>query len=424
MSKHDKQTKTEDAASMHAYERSRRDAGCGVSQEAQNEVGASPCNTAPPKYNFITVFNQGVDSLYLSYAGSLSIARCEELASLKGSAQSSLPDEKAEAHFSLCGLDFAVERFGSKTHAYIIKNRLFRIRIASSRASSAPVAYVEISSELLTVSGFEAALGLSDSLVAELVGKPCFPRISRVDICVDFSCDIDWSFFKDNQWCCRSGRKAIYHEREKLTGFTFGAGGEFSARLYDKTEEIKNSKKDFFNDIWRESGWDGETTIWRLEFQLRQAPVKEFGLLEPNEFMDNINAVWEYAAGKWLNLRYDNGDKNRSRWPLALVWEDLASVRFNLKNPPPAKRLSVESVPNREWLIIYNLGGLTSYMAANGIDDIEHAFNRFMADADEFFKETRRQDFSSALDYIDAKLEEKRTRFCMPRKHGKEQGDE
>ncbi|MFP3354916.1 hypothetical protein R0K04_26565, partial [Pseudoalteromonas sp. SIMBA_153] len=84
--------------------------------------------------------------------------------------------------------------------------------------------------------------------------------------------------------CCRSGRKAVDHDRDKLTGFTFGAGGEFSARLYDKTEEIKNSKKDFFNDVWRESGWDGETTIWRLEFQPRQAPVKEFGLLEPNEF--------------------------------------------------------------------------------------------------------------------------------------------
>jgi hypothetical protein len=35
MSKQHNQTKTEDAASMHAYERSRRDADCGVSQEDQ-----------------------------------------------------------------------------------------------------------------------------------------------------------------------------------------------------------------------------------------------------------------------------------------------------------------------------------------------------------------------------------------------------
>ncbi|RXS42917.1 hypothetical protein EST55_03960 [Idiomarina sp. 29L] len=424
MSKHDNQTKTEDGASMHAYERSRRDADCGVSQEAQKGQGANPCNTAPPKYTLIEVFNQGIDSLYLSYSGALSKERNDELERLKLLAQSSSIEEKACAYMHLCDMDFVVQRMGYKQYSYVIRNSLFRIRIASMKAPNLPVAYVEISSELLNVSGFESALAISDSIVAELVGEPRFPKISRIDICADFSCPVDWSTFKENQWVCRSKKKQTFHENGVLTGFMFGAGGEISARLYDKTQEIVASKKDFFKDIWRESGWSGENKIWRLEFQLRQSVVKELGLLEPHTFMENINSVWAYGTQKWLKLRHDNGDKNPSRWPLEPVWTDLSQVRFNLNEAKPARRLSAESVPSREWLIINTLGSLTSYMATRGLHDPIEALNCFLEDADEFFRENQLRDFSSAQKYIEAKIEEKTTKYCLVSQRAKEQGDE
>ena len=63
------------------------------------------------------------------------------------------------------------------------------------------------SSQLLNVSGVETAMALSDSLVAELVGEPCFPKVSRADVFADFVSATDWADIKNEQWCCRSSKK-------------------------------------------------------------------------------------------------------------------------------------------------------------------------------------------------------------------------
>ena len=52
-------------------------------------------------------------------------------------------------------------------------------------------------------------------------------------------------------------------------------------------------------------------------------------------------------------------------------------------------------------------------MAANGHSDIEHAFNRFIHDADEYFTEHKRYGFSRVNEYVEARVAEKSTRFCM-----------
>ena len=413
MSKHDNQTKTEDAASMHAYERSRRDADCGVSQEAQKGQGAYPCNTAPPKYNSLEVVNLGIDSLYLSYSGSLPITRCRQLELLKTQAQSYDPTDQGNARVELGGMTFRVFKHGRSPHAYLLGNNLFSIRVASSTANSVPVAYVEISSELLNLNGVESALAISDSLVAELVGEACFSKVSRADIFVDFVSRVDWNAVDNEQWACRSSRKGDYYDTQQLTGSTFGQGGDLSARLYNKTIEIESSKKAFFRDIWLANGWDSSSPVWRLEFQLRTIPLREFGISEPISLLEQLNGIWRYCTEKWLTLRTNNGDVNRSRWPLADIWQAIIEVDIGAQKQRPLRRVKVETTPTRDWLVIYLLGGLTSYMAANGHSDIEHAFNRFIHDADEYFTEHKRYGFSRVNEYVEARVAEKSTRFCM-----------
>lgn len=412
MSKKDTKLDTEDGANLHAYERSRRDAICAVSQQPDASKGATSCNTAPPKYNSPQVVNQGIDSLYLSYSGCLPLARCKQLDNLKALAQSYDPLDKSDAKLELGEMVFKVHKQGRNPYAYLISNALFIIRVASSTANTVPVAYVEISSQLLNVRGVEHAMAISDSIVAELVGEPCFPKVSRADIFVDFVSVTDWADVKNEQWCCRSTKKNDYYDKHQLTGYSFGQGGDVSARLYDKTVEIEHTQKAFFKDIWLANGWDGLSPVWRIEFQLRQKPIKEFGLSEPVELLEELNGVWRYCTEKWLNLRKDNGDKNRSRWPLAEIWAELIELEFGQEKRLPMKRVKSETVPSRNWLVMYTLGGLTSYMAANGHDDLEHAFNRFVDDADEYFNEFKRYGFDKVKDYVDAKVAEKLTRFC------------
>lgn len=214
-----------------------------------------------------------------------------------------------------------------------------------------------------------------------------------------------------------------YYDKRQLTGYSFGQGGDVSARLYDKTIEIEHTQKAFFKDIWLELGWDGLSPVWRIEFQLRQKPIKEFGLSEPIQLLEELNGVWRYCTEKWLNLRKDNGDKNRSRWPLAKIWAEMIELDLGQEKRLPTKRIKSETVPSRDWLLMYTLGGLTSYMAANGHDNIEHAFNRFMDDADEYFCEYKRYGFESVKDYVMAKVSEKLTRFCKLQDR-MEQGDD
>ncbi len=59
--------------------------GSGIIEPA---TGASPSNTAPSNYTEVQILHQGVDSLYLNYAGSLTVSADTRLEYLKGLAQS------------------------------------------------------------------------------------------------------------------------------------------------------------------------------------------------------------------------------------------------------------------------------------------------------------------------------------------------
>ena len=42
------------------------------------------------------------------------------------------------------------------------------------------------------------------------------------------------------------------------------------ARIYNKSEEIKTTGKEWFKTIWLDNGWEGKKDVWRIEFQLRR----------------------------------------------------------------------------------------------------------------------------------------------------------
>jgi len=41
----------------------------------------------------------------------------------------------------------------------------------------------------------------------------------------------------------------------KFTGFSIGRGQPLLARIYDKSREIKQSGKIWFEQIWHDNGW-------------------------------------------------------------------------------------------------------------------------------------------------------------------------
>jgi hypothetical protein len=108
-----------------------------------------------------------------------------------------------------------------------------------------------------------------------------FKRISRLDICIDFTETIEYKqpeeIIKDflHQKIKKSGRSKFYAigQNSKNIEFQYLRFGsrtsEIVAYLYNKSKEMKEQKaKEWIYNSWRDKGWNGVEEVYRLEFAL------------------------------------------------------------------------------------------------------------------------------------------------------------
>lgn len=137
--------------------------------------------------------------------------------------------------------------------------------------------------------------------------------ISRVDLFVDFFADKDFEKTEKKEWVSKADKINSYWTKDIFTGWTIGQGGDISARLYNKTVEIKKSKKEYFKEIWEKQGWYEGQTVWRLEFQLKRILLKQMSVNHISDLEIIINDVWIYCTNDWLRLCINDRSKNKSR---------------------------------------------------------------------------------------------------------------
>ncbi|SDB37890.1 hypothetical protein SAMN02927930_01458 [Pseudidiomarina indica] len=403
--------KTADADNRFA---SQKRTDFGVNANLADVQGAPPCNTAPSKYSETEVLRAGVDSLYLSFHGELRVSLLHKLDQLKEIAKGARCGEERQPTLQLAGVSFKVHAKGRHVYPFVISNKHFSVCIAGNSGFKAPPAYIEISSELLTKYGYENCLDMARKLAKQLFKECDGGSISRFDLCCDFITELDWLSVDPLAWVCRSKKRSEYRESNILTGYVFGAGGDIVGRLYDKTHEIKLSEKAFFKEVWREFGWDGEQSVWRLEFQVRQQVVKSIGCVIPEMFVELMNSVWRYLTEDWLSLRdVLSKDKNRSRWPLNSNWQTLKQASFNLVGIEDINRARFDMCPTDYAIFTGALGYLTSFMAKNEFSSLDEALKHFEHSAQQHFERDEKR--TGTLDqYVGKKLAEKLTKFVMP----------
>ncbi|QKI88900.1 hypothetical protein [Thiomicrorhabdus xiamenensis] len=115
--------------------------------------GTSPCKTVPHTYQneqIITPLRTAIDSLYLTYRGTIYSKINDQLEHLKQIAGNKTPYPTSDAVFKVHGHCFEVRPSGAKNFAYVLQDNWFYIKISSSNATTLPLASVQISSELLT----------------------------------------------------------------------------------------------------------------------------------------------------------------------------------------------------------------------------------------------------------------------------------
>ncbi len=289
--------------------------------------------------------------------------------------------EQAEAIYKVPGHIFQVHGKGSGLYPYVLSDNAYRISLSSLEAKRLPLAYVQIKSDWLVLKGVLGAVAELDVIIEQFgrfEEQPIQANVSRADLFVDFVCRFPFDSLPVAAWVSRAKRISTHTISRTFTGYSFGLGGDLSARLYNKTKELEESKKDYLKTLWLEKGWDGEATVWRLEFQFKRPVLNEHEAGTVEALLAKLASLWRYSTTSWLKLTIPNEfDSTQSRWPLHPVWEALSQIDWGMPDQPVSIPVRSDNPPSDYSLFVNGLSGITSFMAREGIADPEEAFEAF-----------------------------------------------
>ncbi|PHR51577.1 hypothetical protein [Cycloclasticus sp.] len=382
--------------------------------------GAPPSNTAPtnckqPPSNFIKILRSGVDSLYLSYSGALFDEQNAVLSALKKTAQSPFEIDHASAMYRHQNHLFKVSDKGAGRHPYVLSDNAYRIQLASPTAKRIPLAYAQVKSDWLAHKGVQNSFDNLTSIIEILGTIDDSPKVSRSDHFVDFTCNFAFEKLLRMAWVCRARQFCDYWNGQTFTGFSFGLGGDISARLYNKTEEIKKSKKDYLKPLWKENGWDEQQDVWRLEFQFKRKVLSEHQITSVDDLLTRLGSLWIYATTQWLKLTIPSlTDDTKSRWPMHPLWVELVEADWGPYLNAQPKPIRPNNPPTDRYLYEAGLGTLTSFMARENIIDIFDANYEYIQQAKAHHSSRTEFTGSDLYTYAYEKASLKARKFNLP----------
>lgn len=370
--------------------------------EQKLEKGTQSSNTVPSTcintYN-TQILRTGIDSLYLSYQGELSEESSIRLDELKNLAQSDDPSRQALAQIELHEQLFQVHERGSKLFSYIIQNSVYRISIAKLGAKRAPLAYVQVSSEILTKKSLQSIVGELLKIVQSLGTVTEEAAISRVDLCADFLTNYHLFEIEDQDWVTRADDIQNYSSKRRYSGSSIGAGGDLSARLYNKTLEMQKKPRPYMEELFTQSGWDETQDVWRLEFQFMRESLRSLAIQYISDLEKSLTGLWEYATVKWLRHTVPNpSDQTQSRWNTSEWWTFMQSADWGVGGSLSRIPLDKGRVPSDKVLFVNGLSALTSYMAREGILDPYEGATLYLQEAKAYHD---KRDHITGLDFMD-----------------------
>jgi len=338
----------------------------------------------------------------------------KQLLELKRTAQSAERSEQPKAQLKIGDHLFEVMDKGARRFAYVLVNNWFRISIPSSADSSLPMAYVQISSEVLTLAEPGAAMESLGFVVNTLGLVQGAPQISRVDPCLDFVSKQDMDAWGRESWVTRARNVNRHYDGKEFSGWSIGVGGSMGARLYNKTLEIKKSKKTYLYPIWESAGWDLMDAVWRLEFEIKRDVLKELQIFSFGDLIKNMAGLWQYATSEWLRLGIPNSnDSTQSRWPCHPLWSSLLCTECwgNDQEYAPISRVRKQRVPRDETLFINGLAPITSFMAREGITDLDEGLGTFIHRLVKYHEMRDKSTLKPLEKYVQQKVAEKGRKY-------------
>lgn len=306
----------------------------------------------------VQLVGYNVDTLYLNVRrrdsnGSLSrLGIDDDLAMQLDDVQVKAKEQEHEvvAPWSFGGAPLMMQTHGAGRGQlrWLLTSPLLDLSISQGKLKGHILAQVRLSSRYLWS---QQTPGLAICDIEEFLSS-LFPyrlhlQVSEVHLCADI---VGWDIGQANwqegfvsravstsarpdETDVESGPCAVRCRWKKLTTLEFGShSSRLSCSIYNKSVEIQRSGKQWFEDIWKANGWDGEAPVWRVEFRFRREFLRVVGVEWAYDLMDMMKLLWDYAAGHatdgedglpdgWLRYVIPNpSDTTRSRWPVHPAW--------------------------------------------------------------------------------------------------------
>ena len=278
--------------------------------------------TVPP---FVTRLASGIDALYLTGKTTVPAELVDVLAAERDRSALARSAGATPDPVVLGAAEFVVGWGGWDNYRFRLDAPGKALIGLVSSGEAFPDVRVQPRAEFLHAAGPGGVLAwLYD--VTNALGLDVAWKVSRVDLFADFhglglSAESRWDFV------CKAKRRKTFEDGEDLETLYFGSGKPVMARLYDKTKESAAKGTDWWPDLWGSAYRRGEQ-VWRVEFQVERAYLKDVGLSSPGQVLEAAGRLWAKLSSEWLTLRLPTEDSNRSRWPLSPLWEAVQAATF------------------------------------------------------------------------------------------------
>ena len=297
----------------------------------------------------------GIDALYLSGSGELPNLLRSDLEGWRSEAEAArrgLPIDWLEE-------TFVVQPHGWGKYRYRLDHEFGVLGFATG--FRLPAVRVQPRAEHLHSAGPLAVLEWWSDLLDAVLGR-VYLGVSRLDLFSDWQ---GWDLSEDDgpSFLCRSKRRALEMHGESFSGFMFGLrrSDSVSARIYDKTREIQLHGGDYWFDVWGDKYSTGDRVL-RVEFELARGALREFEIDSGRRAINEAPRLYASAAENWLTLREPTRDSTKSRWPVAVDWQQIQQASFRGSTLSLERvRAATQSADLRTYL-----PGATGYLSSIG----------------------------------------------------------
>jgi len=213
--------------------------------------------------------------------------------------------------------EFLLRPHGGHPYKFVIYDEDFEIRFTERMQ---PNFYVRFLSKGLWLKGVgQLENDLKDFFGSLRLNPLREEGVSRADWAFDYH--LTNPDFKIEHFVSKAKKDNVWRSDGEVETLTFGKG-DTVVRVYDKVVEIEQqSDKSWFHQLW-----DRKTEVWRIEVQARRERLKVGGIDTLRDLHDlSADLLREVLRGH-TTLRAPSGDSNRSRWPLAPLWQNLLGV--------------------------------------------------------------------------------------------------